>query len=291
MEPPRPFARIVDGRLAGHDADDRSCAWWSITKLAIAAAVLRLVEEGRLALDDPWREHPFTLRHLLAHRAGLPDYGLGAYHQAVAAGDPPWPDEVLLARADADRLLFAPGEGWRYSNIGYLHLRRTIEAETGLPWGEALERLVLTPLGVAGARAALRPADLAGVHGVVAGYHPGWVYHGLLVGPARAAAAMLDGLVRGRLLGPELTAEMLRLAPIGYRVPDRPVSLPGCGLGMMGEADPAAPPFLGHSGGGPGGHSTVNNYPDLGVTVAVFAREDEMSLGALERLSREMASA
>jgi hypothetical protein len=102
---------------------------------------------------------------------------------------------------------------------------------------------------------------------------------------------MLDGLVHGRLLGAELTAEMLRLRPIGYEVPDRPVSRPGCGLGIMGEVDPSAPPFFGHSGGGPGGHSTANCYPDLGVTVAVFAREDEMSIGDLEALSRELATA
>jgi CubicO group peptidase (beta-lactamase class C family) len=289
VDPRRPFARVERGQLTDHDAEDQPCAWWSITKLAIAAAILRLVEDRRLALDDPWRGRPFTLRQLLQHTSGAPDYAFAAYHQAVARGDDPWPDEALLRRADAERLLFAPGEGWRYSNIGYLYLRQTLEAATGSPWGDALADLVLNPLGVEGARAATRLTDLDGVYGAAPGYHPGWVYHGLLVGPARAAAVMLDGLARGRLLGPELTAEMLRLSPIGYRVPDRPVSLPGCGLGMMGETDPAAPSFLGHSGGGPGGHSTVNHYPDLNVTVAVYAREDEMSLGDLQRLRRDLA--
>jgi hypothetical protein len=48
--------------------------WWSFTKTVIAAAVLTLVRDGRLSLDDPVDGQPFTLRQLLQHRAGLPDY-------------------------------------------------------------------------------------------------------------------------------------------------------------------------------------------------------------------------
>jgi CubicO group peptidase (beta-lactamase class C family) len=97
----------------------------------------------------------------------------------------------MLRRVDAETLAYEPGHGWGYSNVGYLFVRRLIEAATGSDIGTALDDLVLNPLGVPGVRLAAKPADLsATAWGNASGYHPGWVYHGLLVGtPADAAFA------------------------------------------------------------------------------------------------------
>lgn len=93
--------------------------WWSFTKTILAAAALVLVRDGTLALDDAVGDKPYTLRHLLQHRAGVPNYTeLAAYVPAVAAGEPPWTTPDMLRRVAADQLLFAPGKGWRYSNTG-----------------------------------------------------------------------------------------------------------------------------------------------------------------------------
>ncbi|MBP0651160.1 serine hydrolase, partial [Mycobacterium tuberculosis] len=76
-----------------------------------------------------------TLAELLQHRAGLDDYGgLAAYHAAVAAGDDAWPVERLLQAVGpaADR------GGWRYSNVGYLHVRRFLEDRAGAAFGAVL---------------------------------------------------------------------------------------------------------------------------------------------------------
>jgi len=64
--------------------------WWSFTKTVIAATALALVRDGRLALDTPLPTG-YTLRQLLQHRAGLPDYGpLRDYHAAVARHEDAW---------------------------------------------------------------------------------------------------------------------------------------------------------------------------------------------------------
>jgi D-alanyl-D-alanine carboxypeptidase len=65
--------------------------WWSFSKTVLAAAALVLVDRRRLDLDAPIGGAPYTLRHLLQHTSGLPDYGPDPdYHRAVAAGESPW---------------------------------------------------------------------------------------------------------------------------------------------------------------------------------------------------------
>ncbi len=185
--------------------------WWSFTKTTLAAAALTLVAQGQLDLDRPVGRRPFTLRQLLQHRAGLANYGrLAAYHEAVRNGEAPWPRERLLRQVEADKLVFEPGQGWAYSNIGYLLVRELIEDATGRDIGTAVEWLVLAPLGISGVKVASLPADLAKTAwGNPAGYHPGWVYHGLLIGPAASAALLLHRLLGGALLPPALLSEML----------------------------------------------------------------------------------
>lgn len=250
----RPAVAVIDadGSLmqAGHAG---AVPWWSFTKTLLAIAALRLAEDGALALDAPLDDAPYSLAQLLRHEAGLPDYGgLAAYQAAVAAGTAPWPVERLLAETDAARLRYPPGQGWAYSNIGYMKVAQRIAQAAGLPLGAALDRLVFAPAGVTGARLAQQPEDLAAVAmGSAAGYHPGWVYHGLVVGPVADAARLLRALVEGRLLRPDRVARMLQ----GRALPEHRSATypdPAYGLGLMLWAqDPLDHPW-GHSGGGPG---------------------------------------
>jgi CubicO group peptidase (beta-lactamase class C family) len=148
--------------------------WWSFTKTALAIALLHLAETGHVALDETVDDAPYTARQLLRHESGLPDYGsLADYHADVAAGRPPWPLDRLLAETEATRLRFNPGEGWAYSNIGYLMVAQLLTQASGLDLVEALETLVFSPAGVTTARLVKEPGDLAGVQmGDVTGYHP-----------------------------------------------------------------------------------------------------------------------
>jgi CubicO group peptidase (beta-lactamase class C family) len=144
---------VREGAVVTSNGDTADVPWWSFTKTVIAAAALALVRDGRLALDEPLADRPYTLRQLLQHRAGLTEYGrLPAYHEAVERNEDAWPADEMLARTSADRLVHEPGKGWGYSNIGYYFVRRLIEQATDRPLGDALDHLVLKPLGIAGVR-------------------------------------------------------------------------------------------------------------------------------------------
>jgi len=84
--------------------------WWSFTKTALAIAALRLVGQECLHLDGALPGKAFSLRQLLTHRAGVPDYGgIDAYHRAVSRREDAWSRATLLEAAGADQLLFEPG--------------------------------------------------------------------------------------------------------------------------------------------------------------------------------------
>ena len=270
---------LVEKGIVVHSRDaDRLVPWWSFTKTVLAAAALVLVRDGLIGLDEPVEGKTYTLRHLLQHRSGLPNYGgLHAYHEAVGRSDDPWPVPELLTRLGAERLRYPAGEGWDYSNIGYLVVGQLIETLTGTDLNAALQRLVLTPLGIGSTRIARERVDLRHVTmGSAEGYHPGWVYHGLLVGTVADTAILLDRLLEGSLLTPTLLREMLTPFVLPRPVPERPWQIPGYGLGTMTGETTSGLKVGGHTGGGPG--STIAVYRDLGGAkprAAAFFRMSE----------------
>ncbi len=271
------FAIVENGTAVADRGGETVVPWWSFTKTVIAAAALCLVRDGRLALDAPLDGRPFTLRQLLQHRAGVANYGgMAEYHAAVARDDEPWPVATLLARAEADRLRYPPGEGWVYSNIGYLYVRELIERACGENLDTALRALVLAPLDIAGPRMALTRADLAGVAMGGRSYHPGWVYHGLMVGRLADAALLLDRLLSGDLLPPALHDAMRRAYTIEADLAKGRWHTARYGLGLMCGTARNGETVLGHTGGGPG--SAIAVYRVMAAppfTAAVFRAGEE----------------
>ena len=154
-----------------------------------------------------------------------------------------------------------------------------IEQVAGAPLDAVLQQAVLAPVGIGLARLAGERADLDFVAmGTAKGYHPGWVYHGLLVGPLHEAALLLDRLFGGSLLPSAFIREMVTARLVGSAMPGRPWRSPGYGLGVMVEADSGEP--LGLTGAGPG--STVAVYrqmPSAGpVVIAAFAHGDDQGV-------------
>ncbi|MCR8720023.1 serine hydrolase [Pseudomonas syringae] len=246
---------ILNGQHLPTEQSDVVVPWWSFTKSVLATAALSLVRDGLIQLDDPVKEGPFTLRQLLKHQAGLADYSeLPEYHAAVAEGLTPWPVAEMMRRLDATRLRYAPGTAWRYSNVGYLLVARLIERVTGLSLEDALARRVLLPLGVTQARLAKTQEDLAEVFPAnLSSYHPGWVYHGLLVGPLSESTILLDRLLTGQLLPISLLQDMQDAIALGGPIPGRPWATPGYGLGLMMGGTNGGLTLTGHTGTGPGG--------------------------------------
>jgi CubicO group peptidase (beta-lactamase class C family) len=249
---------------------DSPVAWWSYTKLVLAIAALRLVDCGLLSLSAPIHSGGYTLAHLLKHEAGLPDYGgLARYHEDVAAGKAPWPVSRLLEALDAERLRYEPGRGWAYSNIGYLKVGQLIEQASELPLADALASLVFAPIGLATARLATIPEHLAEVQMAGAtGYHPGWVYHGLVTGTTADAGRLLRALMTGAVLQPETLDKMFD----GRALPEHRTTKypdPAYGLGLMIWATSPRKRPAGHTGEGPG--SGIAVYFQSGLTCAIWA--------------------
>lgn len=272
---------------------------YSITKPFIAVAALRLAENGRLDLDALLGDAlpiagyaaAVPLRRLLDHTGGLPDYGgMGEYHEAVRTtpGDP-WCAEAFLERTLPRGPLFAPGEGWAYSNIGYLLVRLAVERAAGAPLRDVLDRLLFAPLDLRRTRVADGPRDARGltagfsaaldgpgaVANVVERYHPGWVSHGVVRSTAAETVRLLDAIVGGELLLPQSLAAMGQAALVPGDHP--PFVRAGYGLGAMIDLGSPYGRVLGHAGGGPGYATAAFHFPDVAgrrLTVAVLANRD-----------------
>ena len=231
--------------------------WWSFSKTVLAAAALVLVDRRKLDLDVPVAGAPYTLRHLLQHTSGLPDYGPNPdYHRAVAAGESPWAIDELLRRVNASTLLFAPGTRFSYSNVGYLFIRQIIERATNAGLNDALRILVFDPLGIEGVFVAGAVEEFdAIVCGNAQRYDPRWVYHGCVVGSLSWAACCLHRLMHGNLLTPATKSAML--LPRSYDADAEAPDDFGYGLGLMIEPVRPGERFGGHAGSGPGSTITV----------------------------------
>ncbi|MDX1934369.1 MAG: serine hydrolase domain-containing protein [Capsulimonadales bacterium] len=136
----------------------------SISKAVTALAVVKLADEGRISLDAPintllrsWhlpeneltRQTPVTVRHLLTHTAGTNVSGFWGYTEKQAQ---PTLRQILDGLPPASnapiRVENPPGKAWRYSGGGYVILQQMLEDVTGKPFAEAMEDLVLRPLGM-----------------------------------------------------------------------------------------------------------------------------------------------
>jgi D-alanyl-D-alanine carboxypeptidase len=133
----------------------------SISKSFIAALVLQLVEEGKLALDDPlekWLpDYPnvdsrATIRQLLNHTSGLfqPNHHPDFFPTVFADGTRVWTDDEILSTFLAEPYS-AEGTEWHYSNAGYTLVGQIIEAATGSSVSAELRGRFFQPLGLTSA--------------------------------------------------------------------------------------------------------------------------------------------
>jgi CubicO group peptidase (beta-lactamase class C family) len=127
----------------------------SVGKQFAATAVMMLVEEGKISLDDRisqflpdtppgWQD--ITVRHLLSHTSGIREYT----DKVDLRKD--YTEDELYRFAAAAPLDFAPGEKWSYSNAGYALVGMIIRKVTGRFYGDVLHDRIFGPLGMETAR-------------------------------------------------------------------------------------------------------------------------------------------
>ncbi len=128
----------------------------SVTKQFTAAAILLLEERGKLSVDDPLSKHvagvpaawnKITLRHLLGHTSGIPDFtALPPYKEWKTTGPSPG---MIFERMRELPLEFSPSSRFQYSNTGYILLGWVIELVSGQTYREFVKQNIFEPLGLA----------------------------------------------------------------------------------------------------------------------------------------------
>jgi D-alanyl-D-alanine carboxypeptidase len=272
----------------------------SITKQFTAVALLMLVDEGRVSLDDeitkylpdyPTHGHRITVEHLLTHTSGIQSYtGMPAY---VAGMRRDLTTGELIAMFRDQPMEFAPGERWNYNNSGYALLGAIIEKVSGMSYADFLRTRIFEPLG-------MRSTFYETAGAVIPGRVPGYdrtpegmrVASYLSMTQPYAAGALIstvdDQLVwqravaAGRLLKPETW----RRAFAAYRLSDGRSA--GYGYGwFVGEA--AGRPSIEH-GGDINGFSTNGLWiPSERLHVIVLANHEREGERNPDEISRQVA--
>jgi D-alanyl-D-alanine carboxypeptidase len=254
---------VLDGRVPLR-ADDRFRIG-SITKTFVAAVVLQLVGEHRLALGDTverWLPGlvpdggRITVRQLLAHTSGLADYADDAdfVRRTVAQPRRRWKPRELVGVALAEGPVGRPGERFAYASTNYVLLGMVVERASGTSLGRELRRRIFAPLGLEDTSFApdLRnsrryahgyaPSEHDGIVGSLATardrstVNTSWAWAaGSVVSTASDLSRFLGAVLHGRLLPPRLL-QLMRPAP-GSRY----------GLGLAAFRTPCGT-AIGHTG-------------------------------------------
>jgi len=281
----------------------------STSKMFVALAVLKLVEEGRVELNaplselapsieftNPWEdEHPVRLVHLLEHTTGWHDMRFIEYghngSQAIALGD------ALTLYPGSRESRWVPGTRMAYFNTGSGVAAYVVEKITGMAFEDYVQREFFTPLGMANATY-FKPEDFINRAATPYQDHQPQDYWHILYRPAgainaspREMAKLLQFfLQRGEFAGRRLlkdssidrmeTPQTTLANPLGvtsgYGLANYTRGFKGYGL-----------PFHGHNGGMPGAYSEFFYAPELNSGLALMLTGNPQGLGKMADAVRE----
>ncbi|MBQ6333032.1 MAG: beta-lactamase family protein [Clostridia bacterium] len=130
----------------------------SVTKMFTATAIMLLVREGKLGLDDEYTkyfpDYPYegvTIRHLLTHTSGMPDFDVEELVGPVLDEENRIPEncEIIdLIRKTGEDAACAPGETYEYSDVGYMLLANAVEKVSGMKFEDFMKKNVFEPAGM-----------------------------------------------------------------------------------------------------------------------------------------------
>ena len=271
----------------------------SCTKPVTAVAVMRLVEAGKVRLDDPAARYvpglpaaweAITVRQLLTHTSGLSNYRLSINYRRLASYTAPDSALKLVGHKSLD---FAPGTRYEYSNTNYHLLGQLIESVSGQPYARFLDAQLFQPAGMTATRLAAPPAA---VPGLATGY---LLQHGANVpNPLIFPAAINSGdsgllstapdlarwclaLDAGRLLAPAMLKQM---ETPGTLADGTPITY---GLGwIIGTWNGHRQ--IAHSGAEPGYSSSIFRYPDDRLAVVLLSNTYD-GTGLTDQMAQKVA--
>ena len=273
----------------------------STTKTFTAVLVLKLVEDGRLSLDDPiskWfpnvpQADAITVRQLLNHSSGIPEIIQKGLMKSVIPSTY-WTRDELVGLIAKDDLLFTPGTRFEYSNSNYILLGYIVEDITSKSVLELLHDQILDPLDLKNTYfIPYEPAparlvtgfdrDLAKIPGMleIAPDNTSWATlaftSGAMASTADDLGVFFDNLFAGNLLSPAIMDEMKTFIPASNPGLDAQT---GSGLGLMSfEMD--GQELIGHVGEFMGSTSIAMYAPDKGYTIVVTSNLSTPDLAAV----------
>jgi CubicO group peptidase (beta-lactamase class C family) len=250
----------------------------SMGKQFTAMAVMMLVEEGKLSLDDRVSRHlsvpskwaRITIRHLLTHTSGLGDYPEDFSLQKN------YTEDELLKMIAAQPLGFGPGEKWNYSNLGYVTLGILIHKVSGAFYGELLQQRIFGPLEMKNTRI-INEADI--IPNRAAGYvlKEGVLKNQEWVAPAvnTTADGSLYFTIEDIAKWDEALEAKKLLSPAGFEQMWTPVKLNDgssapYGFGWGIRKTDSGRTVLEHSGAWQGFAANIARYPEDRLTVAIL---------------------
>jgi CubicO group peptidase (beta-lactamase class C family) len=264
----------------------------SVTKQFTAAAILTLVQAGRVRLDDklstvlpnvPSYARDVTVRHLLGHTSGVPDY-----EPLLGSDDGPQihDRDVLALLGHAKSLYFRPGTSWRYSNSGYALLALIVERVSGESFSAYLRRHVFARADMPSAVAHVEGADTVAhrAFGYTATGHS-WTR----TDQSRTSAVLGDGGVYASAIelarwsasldrNAVLTAESFRDATTPVRLSSGASTPYGFGWFLDSHRGHIRQR---HEGDSIGFRTAIQRYPDRRLTVIVLVNRGGAPIDAL----------
>ncbi|SIO00931.1 serine hydrolase domain-containing protein [Agromyces cerinus] len=272
-----------------------------LTSEVTCTVLLRLVEDGKVALDDKVSTYVdwvpgldgITLGQLCAHTSGVADYYPGLKSHFVTNPERIWPANELLSSGLALPRVGPPGEQWAESRTGVLLLSMALERSTGRTWNELAEQYVLDPLGLEDTSLPA-PSDTE-LDGALGAYSAAFAPNGTadcavirddtdqsssMGGAAAGAVSSLDDARRisaafatGALLDEATARKQWTPIPLGGETP----AWQSWGLGGAEYG-----PMRGLAGESPGALTAAFTDPETGLTV-VIALNNSTSGGAFVR--------
>ena len=270
----------------------------STGKSFAATLVMLLTEDGTLTLDDyaskwvadePWfndlpNHEDIRIRHLLSHSSGLSDYpGTTRYMmlsiwRALFRGGIRFTHDELIEMVANKKSLYPVGEGFAYSDSGYLVLGKIIEAATERDYYELLQDRVLEPQNLD----QIRPQNVSALPDITPGYTRGarnlrddgtmksdptseWTGGGLVTNPTMLVR-FFRALTRGEIVKPE-TFDLMRNSE--WQDPNTPDWHYGFGLFVTHSGN-----VVEHGGLWMGYRTHVRHYLDRQLTIAVQTNRD-----------------
>ncbi|WP_216643092.1 serine hydrolase domain-containing protein [Pseudoduganella dura] len=235
---------FADPQAATPMAVDTRFEAGSVSKWIAAMVVLKLVDDGKLALDEPIARYlpdyradtggRITLRHLMSHSSGVPNDIVAARKADPQVGLVPLEQMEAVRRFASGDLRFAPGSAWDYSHSNWLIVKAIVERASGKRYRDCVAAWLLEPLQLRDSGIfSGESSDVPGMAVAYAGLAPPFqrkvtavpdylAMAGGFYSSAPDMVRLMDGVLGGGILGPASRAALVRVI-----MPDQHYALGG----------------------------------------------------------------